>query len=82
MDTAGFEVVDFEGGLYAVATSIDGNEEDSSKVYHQIVEWVVNSGCFEMDEGRFSLGHITTPQSATKAMGYAQMENYIPIKIK
>ncbi|MNO15715.1 Bacterial transcription activator, effector binding domain [compost metagenome] len=82
VDTDGFEIVDFEGGLYAVATSIDGDEENSSRVYHGIRDWVINSEHFEIDEERSSLGHIITPPTAIKVMGYGQMENYIPIKVK
>lgn len=82
IDTGGFEMVDFEGGLYAVATSMDGDEDDSSSVFEEIKDWVSNSQYFEVDDSRCCMGHIITPQTAIKVMGYAQMENYIPIKIK
>ena len=74
-----FDVVDFPGGLYAVASGIDNH--DSTEVVRVIKEFIENKGCFLEDTSRAYLGNIPTPQSATKAMGYSQMDYFIPIKI-
>jgi AraC family transcriptional regulator len=75
-----FKIVDFPGGLYAVATEIDNL--DSSEVISAIKKFVKEKGCFEEDSSREYLGNIPTPPSASKAMGYEQMDYYVPIKIK
>ena len=75
-----FEIVDFNGGLYAVSTGIDG--EDSTDTIKIIKDFIDNSGCFEEDQSRVYLGNIPTPPSANKAMGYNQMDYYVPIKTK
>lgn len=83
-DTGGFEVIDFPGGLYAVAVSVDADGADHDRVYGRIREWVNASGCFVLDESdeRRSLGNITSPPSAREIMGYDQMDLYLPIAVK
>jgi AraC family transcriptional regulator len=83
-DTAGFEMIDFPGGLYAVAISVDADGKDHNRVYKGIQEWVEKSGCFMLDETekRRSLGNITSPMMAKEVMGYHQMDLYFPIRIK
>lgn len=85
IDPCGFEIVDFEGVLYAAAVSIDGDDEDGEPVYNGIKEWVKNSGCFEFDErpGHYCMMfNIITPPEAKEAMGYEQLEIFVPIKVK
>ena len=75
-----FTIVDFPGGLYAVATGIDG--QDSSDAIKAIKEFIKEKGCFEEDPSREYMGNIPTPPSAHKIMGYNQMDYYMPIKEK
>jgi hypothetical protein len=75
-----FNIIDFPGGLYAVASEIDG--QDCSEVIGVIKKFIKEKGCFEEDAARTYLGNIPTPPSARKAMGYEQMDYYVPIKIK
>ena len=83
-DTGGFGVIDFPGGLYAVAISVDADGKDHDRVYNGIQDWVRKSGCFALDENdtRRSLGNITSPIGLKEAMGYHQMDLYFPIRIK
>ncbi len=74
-----FSIVDFPGGLYAVASGIDG--QDSADVMQAIKAFIAEKGCFEEDASREELGNIPTPPSAAQAMGYNQMDYYTPIKI-
>lgn len=76
---ADFEVVDFSGGLYAVASEIDG--QDSTETIQAIKRFIKAKGCFEEDGDRSYMGTIPTPPSAAKAMGYNQMEYFVPIKL-
>lgn len=75
-----FNIIDFPGGLYAAATDIDG--EDNREVIDTIKNFIKEKGFFEEDISRGYLGNIPTPPSAGEAMGYNQMDYYIPIKIK
>jgi AraC family transcriptional regulator len=54
----------------------------NSQVIGAIKNFIKEKGCFEEDTSRSYLGNIPTPPSASKAMGYEQMDYYIPIKIK
>jgi len=74
-----FAIIDFSGGLYAVATDIDG--QDNNPALSVIKDFIKEKGCFEEDNSRTYMGNIINPQSAGKAMGYNQMDYYIPIKI-
>lgn len=75
-----FKVIDFSGGLYAVATGIDG--EDSSEIIEVIKAFIDGSKGFVEDPSRTYLGNIPTPPGARNALGYNQMDYYVPIRIK
>jgi len=79
-----YEIVTFEGGLYAAAVAIDSNFEDEQRVYGAIKEWVKNSDAFDLDErpGHYDLARVITPEHVGKAMGYMQLEIYVPVKLK
>ncbi|MDR0883746.1 MAG: GyrI-like domain-containing protein [Oscillospiraceae bacterium] len=83
-DTGGFDVIDFPGGLYAVAISVDADGKDHDRVHSGMQEWVKKSGCFALDETdtRRSLGTVTSPEYIKDILGYQQMDLYVPIKIK
>ena len=80
----GLAVIDFPGGLFAVAVSVDGDGKNHDKVHNGIKKWIENSGCFALDatNHRFCMGHITTPPGAKDIMGYEQMDLYFPIRVK
>lgn len=83
-DVAPYELVEFEGGLYAAAMSVDGDDDIDNRVYTGILKWIEGSG-FELDErpGHRSMGHMLNPTDAIKkALGYDQMDLYVPIKIR
>lgn len=83
MSTAGFDVVDFEGGLYAAAISIDEHESDGTRVYEGIKAWIAERG-FALDERprHLTMFHIPTPPEAKKTMGFNQLDIFVPIKGK
>jgi len=80
----GLEVIDFPGGLFAVAVSVDGDGKDHDGVRKSMERWVKDSGCFadDVSDTRFRMGHITSPPATKEAMGYEQMDLYFPIRIK
>ena len=83
-DTGGFEVMDFPGGLYAVANFVDDEAEPGNglKIYDMINDWVKGSGCFETGTGRYCMNHFIGTPKAKDAMGYGQQDLYVPIRIK
>lgn len=73
-----FAVIDFPGGLYAVATDRDG-ETDTVKMNEEIDAFLTQNG-FQRDPSRPELGNVITPPLAQQIMGYGQMDYYFPIK--
>jgi len=83
-DVKPYELITFEGGLYAAAMSVDGDDDISGRVYEGIKKWVETSG-FELDErpGRRTLCHMLNPSDEIRAaLGYNQLDIYVPIKIR
>ena len=76
----GLEVIEFQGGLYAVATDID-QKTDRELMNAEIDRFLEENG-FERDSSRPELGNIITSPLAQKIMGYEQMDYYIPIQAK
>ena len=74
------EVIDFQGGLYAVATDID-QKTDKDRMNTEIDKFLSANG-FERDSLRPELGNIITSPLAQKIMGYEQMDYYTPIRAK
>ena len=75
-----FEIVDFEGGLYAVATDID-QQTDVEAMLRETDEFLGKHG-FVRDETRREMGNIITSKAAAETLGYYQMDYYFPIKLK
>lgn len=83
-DVAPYELITFEGGLYAAAMSIDGDGESYADVCGSINKWLETSG-FESDErpGHRTMCHMLNPSDELRrALGYDQMDIYMPIRIK
>lgn len=83
-DTIPYELIEFEGGLYAAAISVDGDDDICYRVYDGIKKWLETSE-FESDErpGHAPLCHMVNPTEEIKnALGYDQVDIYVPIKIR
>ena len=75
-----FEIIDFQGGLYAIATDID-QKTDMESMKAEVDKFLSENG-FERDESRPQLGNIITSPLVCEIMGYEQMDYYTPIKSK
>lgn len=75
-----FEIIDFEGGFYSVATDID-QKTDVEKMNAEVDKFLDENG-FVRDNSRFELGNIVTTPALEKILGYNQMNYYSPIKPK
>lgn len=83
-DVKPYELIEFEGGLYAAAMSIDGDDDINGRVYEGIIKWLESSG-FELDErpGHRTLCQMVNPTDDIKAaLGYHQLDIYVPIKVR
>lgn len=74
------EIIDFPGGLYAVATDID-QKTDKELMNTEIDKFLDENG-FERDASRPELGNIITSPLVQEIMGYEQMDYYTPIKAR
>lgn len=75
-----FEIIDFQGGLYAVATDI--NQKTDKGLMGTEMDKFLSENRFERDASRSELGNIITSPLAKGIMGYEQMDYYIPIQAK
>lgn len=87
-DVSPMEIIDFKGGLHAMAVSIDEDDESIQKVQEKIFQWIENTN-FEIDKDRkfmFNMPYLdesnTYQQDIEKGLGYRQMQRYVPIKLK
>jgi len=87
-DVSPLQIIDFPGGLYAMAVSIDEDDESIQKVQDKICQWIESTN-FELDESRsfmFNMPYLDEEniyqKDIEKGLGYRQMQRYLPIKLK
>jgi hypothetical protein len=86
IDIGDYQLKDFPGGLYAVTTSKD-TEEDCNIARDQILKWISESGCFELSTKendttiRYTMNHVITPKIFKEKMGYHLTDNFVPIVV-
>ena len=71
-------VIDFQGGLYAVATDID-QQTDKPAMDAQVAEFLRMHGLM-LDHSRSELGNIITSPAVQAILGYEQMDYYYPVR--
>ncbi len=85
-----FKIIDYPGGLYAMAVSIDEDNESINKVEKKVRQWIENTN-FVLDTQRdvmfnmpylYEEGRDPEYQDIEKGLGYKQMQRYFPIKLK
>lgn len=77
---AEFEIIEFQGGLYAVTTDIE--QKTDMELMNAEVDRFLSENGFERDPSRPDLGNVITSPLAQEIMGYEQMDYYTPIKAK
>ncbi len=89
-DVAPFDLIDFHGGLYAMAVSIDEDNESIQKVEEKVSKWIEGTN-FELDHDRsimFNMPYLYEDgrdpfyREIEIGLGYKQMQRYFPIKLK
>lgn len=82
VDTLPYKIIEYPGGLYAVAVSVDGDGESHDKVRRKTEKWLESTN-FIIDGERELMGHMIYPLDEIKAgLGYHQMNLYAPIKLR
>ena len=83
-DCAPYEIITFEGGMYLVATGNEDDPKDLGRTVKGMVKWINKSGIFERDErsGHRGMCHMTGCGAIQQALGFAQQEIFLPIKLK
>lgn len=81
-DTHPYKIIEYPGGLYAVAVSVDGDGESRDKVRSKAEKWLESTN-FIIDSDRELMGHMIYPLDEIKeGLGYHQMNLYVPIKVR
>lgn len=74
----GAVLMDFPGGMYAVATGID-QQTDKEAMDATVAEFLAQNG-LETDASRRELGNIITSPAVKVVLGYEQMDYYYPVR--
>ena len=74
------EVIDFQGGLYAVATDVD--QQTDKQAMDAQVEAFLEANHLQRDHSRLEMGNIITSPAVRALLGYEQMDYYYPVKCK
>ena len=84
MDDGGNEILDFKGGYYLTYIYKDGDEEANQRLYGEAIKYIEESEVLELDvrPDHYSMGHIIPPPEIIQAQGWAQMEAFIPVKLR
>lgn len=81
-DTAPYKIIDHPGGLYAVAVSVDADDESWFKVLHKIEKWIDRTN-FVIDRKRGIACHMIYIDEEIRAgLGYDQLNLYVPIELR
>lgn len=80
-DVSPYEIIEYPGGLYAVAVSVDGDGESNNQVRNKTERWLERTN-FVIDNERGLMGHmIYVDDEIKEGLGYHQMNLYTPIKL-
>ena len=83
-DVAPYEIFEFPGGLFLVATADESDNGDLNETVDCMMDWIKNSGVFEYGDFPKS-GMCNMPNSDgafDKALGIAQQQIFLPLKFR
>ena len=83
-DTAPYEITDFPGGIFLVATANENDPADIEETVSGMMEWIAESPVFEYGDFPQS-GMCNMPagdELVDQAMGIAQQQIFLPLKYR
>ena len=83
-NTAPYEIIEYEGGMFVVATADENSGADLSEVTGNMAKWIEDSGVLERDErpGHRGMGHMVGSGAIQNALGIAQQEIFFPVRLR
>ena len=83
-ETAPYELFEFPGGMFLVATGDEKNNEDLEETIGCMMTWIKESDVFEYgDFPKSGMCNMPNPDGAfDKALGIAQQQIYLPLKFR
>lgn len=84
-DTDGYEIITFDGGLFAAVYADSWEYNEYERVYKGIKTWLARQEHLELDDasGRYLLNHFAGPHSEQmKEWNYGKIRYFVPIKVK
>ncbi|MCL2883909.1 MAG: MerR family transcriptional regulator [Oscillospiraceae bacterium] len=84
-DTEGFEIIPFDGGLFAAALADSWEFSEYERIHNGVLSWPARQEHLKLDESpeRPMLYHFAGPHSAQmKEWNYGKVRYFVPIKIK
>ena len=83
-DTAPYEIIEFPGGMFLVATGDETNKDDLDETVGCMMDWIKKSDVFEY--GDFPKSGMCNMPNANgtidKALGIAQQQIFLPLKFR
>ena len=83
-DTAPYEIIEFKGGMFLVATADENDNDDLNETVSCMMEWINSSDVFEAgDYPASGMCNMPNPDGAIdKALNIAQQQIYLPINFR
>ena len=83
-DVAPYEIIEFPGGIYLVATGDENDSEDLDETVGCMLTWIKNSEIYEFgDFPESGMCNMPNPDGAfDKTLGIAQQQIYLPLKLR
>ena len=83
-DTAPYEIVEFPGGMFLVATGDENDNADLEVTVGGMFAWINSSEVFEYGDFPISgMSNMPNPDGAIdKALGIAQQQIFLPLKFR
>ena len=83
-DVAPYEIIEFPGGIFLVATGDENNNDDLTETINCMMSWIDISDIFEYgDFPKSGMCNMPNPDGAfDRALGIAQQQIYLPLKFR
>ena len=83
-DVAPYEIFDFPGGMFLVATGDEKDNDDLNETINCMMTWIQNSDVFEYgDFPKSGMCNMPNPDGVfDKVLGIAQQQIYLPLKFR